>query len=394
MVGTQEVFRDESLDSVTPLDVPLTARYKRSFAYSTIKDRLPVIITRVVDHLYRDKLQIVEEYGEDSREQLKEVIGGFSRLRNELQTNKLMVPLTSDGPDVKLWNSFLQETEGEPRWFHSPWLLAECYMYRRIRQIFEQRGLGEHLTTLLAATEISNDTLKKELFRFIRVALWGNKCDLSISGGESNDQKVDPVSQLESLEENILVNHLDQAWEILSKASSPHKTVELVLDNAGFELFTDLCLAELLVRRGLADTVRIHVKPIPWFVSDVTVPDLHWTLEQLATSMPELAERWQQHLQEGRWKLYPVDKSNFWTLPCDFNSMQKARDLNYRKLLGDLNWRPETPFSTAIRGSPRPLLTLRTLKSDVVSGLPEGLAERLSVEHPNWLISGDFAVIQ
>jgi hypothetical protein len=67
---------------------------------------------------------------------------------------------------------------------------------------------------------------------FFQVSLWGNKCDLSISAGEHNDQKVDPLSQLESLEANILANHLDEVWQILSQGCSAIKTVGM---------FNELC---------------------------------------------------------------------------------------------------------------------------------------------------------
>jgi hypothetical protein len=40
--------------------------FYRSFAYQTVRDRLPVTITRVVDHLVRDKDQIVKAFGEVS----------------------------------------------------------------------------------------------------------------------------------------------------------------------------------------------------------------------------------------------------------------------------------------------------------------------------------------
>lgn len=74
---------------------------------------------------------------------MKEVIGSFSKLKNEVQTNKPFEVLTSDGPDVSSWNTYYErerEREGEkPRWFHTSWLYAECYMYRRIHEVFELR---------------------------------------------------------------------------------------------------------------------------------------------------------------------------------------------------------------------------------------------------------------
>jgi len=78
-----------------------------------------------------------------TKEELKEVIGSFSKLKNELQTNKPFTVLTSDGPDVTSWNTYYEreaEREGEePRWFSTSLLYAECYMYRRIHEAFELR---------------------------------------------------------------------------------------------------------------------------------------------------------------------------------------------------------------------------------------------------------------
>ena len=36
--------------------------------------------------------------------------------------------------------------------------------------------------------------------------------------------------------------------------------IDIVMDNAGFELFSDLCLADFLITTGLASLVRLRVK--------------------------------------------------------------------------------------------------------------------------------------
>jgi hypothetical protein len=43
---------------------------------------------------------------------------------------------------------------------------------------------------------------------------------------------------------------------------------------------------------------------------------------------------------------------------------------------------------------PAPLVTLRTLKAEVVVGLPPGMAERLQAEDARWLVNGRRGVIQ
>jgi hypothetical protein len=73
-------------------------------------------------------------------------------------------------------------------------------------------------------------------------------------------------------------------------------------------------------------------------------------------------------------------------------------DLNHRKLTYDCHHPPTEGFETAIGplasepGTP-PVLSLRTIKSDVVVGLPAGMAERLDKEEPGWKISGKYAVV-
>lgn len=110
----------------------------------------------------------------------------------------------------------------------------------------------------------------------------------------------------------------------------------------------------------------------------------------------------------GQWIF---ENEQFWTLPFHFGQIKSLDrelyeklsqslliiskgDLNYRKLVGDVFWEPTVPFTQAVGSfKPSTLIALRTLKSDITCGLPEGLAERISQTDPDWLKIGKYAVI-
>ncbi|KAK7056526.1 hypothetical protein SK128_024903, partial [Halocaridina rubra] len=186
----------------------------------------------------------------------------------------------------------------------------------------------------------------------------------------------------------------------------------LVLDNAGFELVSDLCFMAFLTEAGLATNVTIHPKTKPWFVSDTVYRDIVWTidtLKEVGGSSGEIANKWSNYFATGRWK---IRQNKFWTTHHDFASMNDVEpdlhaelakasliifkgDLNYRKLTGDLNWPTHTSFKHALRGfCPAPVVTVRTAKGGPVVGLAPGVAERIAAISPDWNISGDYGVIQ
>jgi hypothetical protein len=113
----------------------------------------------------------------------------------------------------------------------------------------------------------------------------------------------------------------------------------------------------------------MRVKDQPWFVSDTTPQDFTWTLNQLARGVDNtdpllvLAERWSSYIKSGVWT---VQADSFWTLPHSFNMMASSDpalyqelgeadliifkgDLNYRKLVGDLNWETTVAFKDALQ---------------------------------------------
>lgn len=427
----------------------LSAQEVGSFAYLTIKDRTPQILTKAIDTLHRHKSEFFEKHGEEGVEAEKKAISLLSKLRNELQTDKPIIPLVDNCVDADIWNQYLEyqrsllnESDGEPRWFFSPWLFVECYMYRRIHEaiiqsppihdfdvfkegkeenFFESQesidALCLHLQQLRPARDLSEDRLKEEFLRLLQISLWGNKCDLSLSGGESSSQKTNVINSLEGLKPFILIDDTESLWTLLSKCKKTAETsvvrVDIVLDNSGFELVTDLVFADFLLSSELATEIHFHGKTIPWFVSDVTVHDFNWTVEHVRSSNQKSTSAcgadWADHVRMGRWTYHD---HIFWTLPHPYCAMpqvapdlyaelQKAclvlfkGDLNYRKLMSDRKWDFTTPFRQALSGfHPAPLCSIRTLKAELQVGLQPGQAEQLMASDPHWLTTGKYGIFQ
>jgi uncharacterized protein (DUF4415 family) len=69
-------------------------------------------------------------------------------------------------------------------------------------------------------------------------------------------------------------------------------------------------------------------------------------------------------------------------------------DLNYRRLVGDQLWSPTTPFAERTAYWPGPVAALRTLKSDVITGLDRDVLTALEESGEAWRTSGTHALVQ
>ncbi|XP_078001051.1 damage-control phosphatase ARMT1-like [Glandiceps talaboti] len=427
---------------VDELPEPLSAKYTEQFAYPSVKDRLPIILTKVIDTVYQYRNQAFDLHGQIGKEDCKSIVSELSKLKSHLQTDKPLLYLEDDREDVESWNETIRKEREEkgiafPSWFKSAWLLVECYMYRKINDAirlsqvlkdFDPFGdqkrqalkTSNKAQILLASymenvTQESQGTTFDKFAEFVQIALWGNKCDLSISAGVENSQKENPLANLQQMKSKILVDNTAALWQVLQTArqNRDEVRVDIVLDNAGFEIFTDLCFVDFMLRSSLADVIHLHYKAMPWFVSDVTASDFDWTLQTLigdnSPVLSQLGQLWKTYLEDGKWI---VKGDWFWTSPHDFSRMKSVAptlykdlgesalcffkgDLNYRKLVGDLNWVHTTPYELTLQGfHPAPHCSLRTSKADIIVGLKEGQDEETEKENSDWMISGNYAVIQ
>ena len=135
-----------------PLHAPLSARYRDTFAFPTIKDRCPVILCKVIDHLHRQRNHIARELGPEAGQGLYTVVEQLSKLRYEMQTDKPITDIEDGAGNAAVWNDYLQrqkQVEEKPSWFSSAWMWVECYMYRRMLQSVNMTGVSKLRCVLL-----------------------------------------------------------------------------------------------------------------------------------------------------------------------------------------------------------------------------------------------------
>ncbi|WRT65230.1 uncharacterized protein IL334_002173 [Kwoniella shivajii] len=464
-------------DRVSPKD-------KDSFAYTTLVKRWPVVLTNVVSAVANANHELSMKPTSTSEAKLtegKKIISQISQMKYDMGHNAALTPISTDG-DINqgCYNDELNTYPDEDRrWSTMNWLFAECYVYRRLRSyfastvhwkeydpFFEQKAetyKSSSTAIVHLAKAINQAVEEKEDFdkdyekpgsaleiaflEMVQADLWGNATDLSllIDLKFEDLQKLQAVGSAAQAEQAkfILRNDLSKTWDHLKTVKNAR--VDFILDNAigftaGFELFTDLILADFLVScTPFVDQVIFHPKAIPWFVSDVLPYDFSWAIESLLDTsffashastplssedldgLKTLATRWKTHLSTGKFKLsVPEDTKlgkatalgRFWTTQYAFQDLPQIApgtlaelrksdlvifkgDLNYRKLVGDAWWPTTTPFETALGplAGKITLLSLRTNKADTIVGLEEGVEERLNKEAPDWRVSGKYAVV-
>jgi hypothetical protein len=374
-----------------------------SFAEYTMRYRLPRILQDVRDqNAYPAEIQ-----------------ANLAALQLEMSQGQVQA-LAEDSPDTAFWLQAWHPWQG-CTWQQLPWLFAETYFYRRILEavsyfypgpwhghdpftIAKQQGLVEGITRLTTLLHTAPDAgSPRDAFWFwLYSSLWSNRADFSnlvslananvLSGG-GNDY--------------LLVDDSLQVWNTLQ--SGRIERLDIVCDNAGPELLTDLAFADQLFLQRLVEKIVLHVKPQPYYVSDAMIEDVIRSIHSLQANadgiVSSLGNRLQNELRNNH--LY-CSAHSFWAscltlfqMPTDLVvDMSQADlaifkgDVNYRRLLDDRHWPSTTPLDEVPNQVPNDYVALRTVKSELICGLASGQSEQMVQRDPEWLINGRWGLVQ
>jgi uncharacterized protein with ATP-grasp and redox domains len=385
---------------------PIYSNQPGSWANSTVVKRWPNTARKVLKD---------NEYPSQIRKKLKQLIDDIPHQPVRHLEDK-------ESPDWGDWSSYIAPWVGKG-WLEIPWFFGEHYFYRRIIEAVDyfksgldpfakEKRFGLENTTQDIQIYVDYlDRLERdrgvEIFRGVLYSsLWGNQADLSLwpSGSTDNPKH---LSQ-ESLKAHLLGDDSNQVIREIKKFKPGENRLDIILDNAGFELISDLGMADTFLRHGYSSQVVLHVKAHPTFVSDVIETDVPNAIDFLSDISDQptrsLGTRLGSYVEDGRLE---IQSHYFWNSPLAMwelpgELMEKLAqsaliinkgDANYRRLLGDLDWDFTLPFPQLVDYLPAPLAALRTLKAELAVGMDlEGIQETYN-QDPDWLVDGKWGVI-
>lgn len=364
------------------IPVHLTTGEPDSFAAFTLEERLPAILDNLANYADARTDQALQQLAAEIRE------GEITPL-----------PPVIFGP----LDQVIKPYTGR-HWADMPFLTVELYFYARILLAF-----GYTATTSVDPFRPLKDTVSLQAIEsltpitdycdpdcditgLLRWSMTGNTADLS-------QQVITDASQI-----SLLVDESNAAQRLLT--SGMHR-IDFVFDNAGIDVLADL----LLIRRisKYCSHIIAHVRPYPIFVSDVTMTDLEYLIAELTTSSIPMSRRLgkdiTQLLHQNRLILRTSPALGLPVCFCEDKTLTRETfentelvifkgDLNYRYFAGDRRWPHTMEKRYFFERFSRPAICLRTLKSEVLVGLPADVATRTLHLQPDWLTSGRHGIIQ
>ena len=296
-------------------------------------------------------------------------------------------------------------------WKNGPFIRLEQYFYHKLLDLSGYyESPGDNKSDIFAIIKNRNVLAKKD--KMIKIIggskglFYGNdlresaKILLNMTlGGNLAD-----LSQINDLTKYSIELLLDDS-ELFLERLQQYVRVDIILDNSGEELFTDLLFAKWLIQSAGVKTVRLHFKAAPYFVSDATINDYRFLAEVLrgGKAGADFIGELDRLIKRGDIQLC---ENEGWTDYVDYHGLPSALmedlnrssllvfkgDLNYRKLVGDYHWDYSAKTADILNYFKTDVLILRVLKSELATGLAPEITARFS--DTIWLTSGKYGIIE
>ena len=355
-----------------------------SFARFTITDRVPGIL---------DDLIANNQFA-------PEVEKGLKDLRDSIPHGKL-APLDINYPFAADINQSLLENP-DYSWLNAPFLFLENYLYHKISELsaYFSNGLDYFLYRKEAESRKGLDKFTEYLQNIASINTFSEICLLNLMGNKADLSQNSSYYSSDSASE-LLIDHREEAALKIRDCSR----VDIILDNAGEELFFDLLLVYWLLSHTGVRKVKLHSKLMPYFVSDTLITDYRFLLKILSEKEETAWFTAEMNSFEDEGKLdfcvdpFLVSGKLFSQMTSELSADLSQSDLiifkgdlNYRRLVGDNYFPYETKTSSIVNYFSTDILISRILKSEVMVGLePEAIPPG---EKTDWMFSGKFGQIE
>ena len=261
-------------------------------------------------------------------------------------------------------------------------------------------GLNDAFEEVMEGDQLPDE---EDLQLFLRYCVNANTTDLS-------QQK----ERQEYSECSLLIDDTKQLWNYLDRCrKGTQQSAICITDNCGPELYSDILLGLFLLRKCGYNEVRYQVKELPIFVSDTTMNDVkelfgcdmmksvwqkYWvgTLEQdeqgvfFVNCGDQKRIVFESHREWHRPNLFEMSECFAqWNNQDDIGLIIVKGDMNYRRLVGDKNYDYNDTIEEKVGYIGRPLLVLRSLKSNVFLGG----TQKIKNVRPDWKTSGEYGVV-
>ena len=366
----------------------------KGFVDYTITHRLPKILANIEAQL--------EGQFETTQTMLQAIIAGSS------------IDTTIFARPTVYWNNYLDQLTNLT-WDNLSFFELEFLFYHGLNSIARyfdtgvdvfhqarQSALVDAIPALATGLEQLTELSETDLLRAtVRCSLFANEADYSQLMTSRSDSSLWHKRVLQD-KSNRWLSYLQQNYE--------KGDIHIIVDNAGHELCWDLVMVDAILR--LFNTIRvvIHVKPWPMFVSDALSTDVEKTLNTflsntLSDNIRLLGQRLKAAIECDR---LSIQTKADWGEPRHFNALSQnlsitlgnavsviaKGDLNYRRLVQDLQWPMDTPVSIATDGVPFNAFAMRVLKSDALVGIEPSVTAKAAAQFNDWRTRGYFAVMQ